>query len=66
MYDPSTDVTQTEHALQAASQAEAYGAHKELVAAALLHDVGHMLLGNVDGKSEFLDEDRDHETVNIL
>ena len=65
MYDPSTDVTQTEHALQAASQAEEYGAHKELIAAALLHDVGHMLLGNKDGKSEFLDEDRDHETVNF-
>ena len=36
-------VTQTEHALQSASRAEAASASPALVCAALLHDVGHML-----------------------
>lgn len=36
-------VTQTEHALQTAWQAEDNGARPALVAAALLHDVGHLL-----------------------
>lgn len=36
-------VTQLEHALQAASLAEQAGAPASMVAAALLHDVGHML-----------------------
>ena len=36
-------VTQLEHALQAASLARAEGADAELIAAALLHDVGHLL-----------------------
>jgi 2-aminoethylphosphonate-pyruvate transaminase len=36
-------VTQLEHALQTAALAEADGADAELVAAALLHDVGHLL-----------------------
>lgn len=36
-------VTQLEHALQAAALAEAEGATPELIAAALLHDVGHLL-----------------------
>ncbi len=36
-------VTQLEHALQTANQAEAEGASDELVTAALLHDLGHLL-----------------------
>ncbi|MEO5766107.1 MAG: phosphonate degradation HD-domain oxygenase [Casimicrobiaceae bacterium] len=36
-------VTQLEHALQTAAQAESAGATHSLVAAALLHDLGHML-----------------------
>jgi phosphonate degradation associated HDIG domain protein len=36
-------VSQLEHALQTAAQAEAAGAPGALVAAALLHDLGHML-----------------------
>jgi gamma-butyrobetaine dioxygenase len=36
-------VTQEEHALQCAALARAAGADDELVAAALLHDVGHLL-----------------------
>lgn len=37
------EVTQLDHALQTASRARAEGAPAELVAAALLHDVGHLL-----------------------
>ncbi len=36
-------VSQLEHALQTAAQAEASGASDALIAAALLHDLGHML-----------------------
>ena|SRR5262245_9505675 len=38
-------VTETEHALQCAYLAEQSGAGRELIAAALLHDVGHLLHG---------------------
>ena len=38
-------VTETEHALQCAHLAEQSGAAPELIAAALLHDVGHLLHG---------------------
>jgi phosphonate degradation associated HDIG domain protein len=38
-------VTETEHALQSAHRAEQSGAAPELIAAALLHDVGHLLHG---------------------
>jgi phosphonate degradation associated HDIG domain protein len=37
------DVTQLEHALQAAMLAEAEGADAPLIVAALLHDIGHLL-----------------------
>jgi phosphonate degradation associated HDIG domain protein len=37
------NVTQLEHALQAAFFAERHGASADLIAAALLHDVGHLL-----------------------
>jgi phosphonate degradation associated HDIG domain protein len=53
-------VTQTEHALQCAHLAVTSGAGNELVAAALLHDVGHLLHGlpedvaenGIDGRHE--------------
>jgi [1-hydroxy-2-(trimethylamino)ethyl]phosphonate dioxygenase len=38
-------VTQAEHALQTAHLAQKSGAANELIAAALLHDVGHLLHG---------------------
>jgi len=37
------DVTQLEHALQAAMLAEAEGAEPSLIVAALVHDIGHLL-----------------------
>ena len=42
-------VTQLEHALQAAQLAEHAGASRELVTAAFLHDLGHML--NLQGET---------------
>jgi phosphonate degradation associated HDIG domain protein len=53
-------VTETEHALQSAHLAEQNGAAPELIAAALLHDVGHLLHGlpedvavhGIDGRHE--------------
>jgi phosphonate degradation associated HDIG domain protein len=39
----SEPVSQTEHALQCAMQAAEGGASAELIAAALLHDVGHLI-----------------------
>ena len=42
LYD-GEGVTQLEHALQTASLAEGQGASSAVVAAALLHDLGHML-----------------------
>jgi len=59
MYDPV--VTQQEHALQSAALAEAAGASDALVTAALLHDVGHLLLDEHMGNDGFLQVDRMHE-----
>lgn len=39
------EVSQTEHALQAAWAAERAGASSDLILAALLHDIGHLLHG---------------------
>lgn len=61
MYDPI--VTQLEHALQGAALAEAAGAPDALIAAALLHDVGHLLLDEHMGNGDFLLEDRRHEEL---
>jgi gamma-butyrobetaine dioxygenase len=53
-------LTETEHALQSAHLAEESGAPSELIVAALLHDVGHLLHGlpediaeqGIDGRHE--------------
>ncbi len=42
-------VSQSEHALQAAALAEAEGAAPALVVAALLHDIGHLLVQDAHG-----------------
>jgi phosphonate degradation associated HDIG domain protein len=44
-------VTQTEHALQCAHLAAQAGADEPLIAAALLHDIGHLLHGQ-EGRAE--------------
>ncbi|MBV9190124.1 MAG: HD domain-containing protein [Betaproteobacteria bacterium] len=43
-------VTQLEHALQCAQLAERAGGTPELIAACLLHDVGHLLMANAGKK----------------
>jgi phosphonate degradation associated HDIG domain protein len=43
------DLAQAEHALQTAAHAEAAGVDEPMVAAALLHDVGHLLA--LDGRA---------------
>lgn len=45
-------VTQLEHALQSAAQAEAEGASEALIAASLLHDLGHLLNRQGDTPTE--------------
>ena len=56
------DVTQLEHACQCASLAEREGASAALVAAALLHDLGHLLHGDAAGALE-ADRDDCHERI---
>lgn len=55
-------VTQLEHALQAALMAEVDGHPAELIAAALLHDVGHLLHGHGEDYLEHGVNDR-HEDL---
>ena len=56
-------VTQLEHALQCAHQAQQAGAGSEQVAAALLHDLGHFLVDEHSEEADFLTEDFLHEKV---
>ena len=57
-------LSQTDHAIQTAALAVAEGADEELVAAALLHDVGHLLeLEARNGRGELPTVDLDHEAV---
>lgn len=56
-------VTQTEHALQTAALAHADGAENALVVAALLHDIGHLLVDEHGGHDGFLTADQRHERV---
>ncbi len=51
-------VSQLDHALQCAHLAELDGAHPELVAAALLHDLGHLLAAVQSGRAD--DDQRAH------
>jgi phosphonate degradation associated HDIG domain protein len=55
-------VTQLEHALQAAAFAEREGATPELISAALLHDVGHLLHDLPEDAPDQGIDDR-HETL---
>jgi phosphonate degradation associated HDIG domain protein len=52
-------VTQAEHMLQAAAYAEAAGASDPLIAAALLHDIGHFL-GEISGHDLMSGTDNRH------
>ena len=59
IYDEA--VTQLEHALQCAHQAQQAGADSVQVAAALLHDLGHFLVDEHNEEADFLTEDFLHE-----
>ncbi|OWY62577.1 hypothetical protein B7486_57665 [cyanobacterium TDX16] len=61
MYDEV--VTEREHALQAAGLAEAAGADDATVAAALLHDVGRLMIDWDTPEGEFVAADRAHDRV---
>jgi phosphonate degradation associated HDIG domain protein len=61
MYDE--EVTELDHALQTAALAHADGAPDHLVAAALLHDVGHLVSDDNVPLDEELAEDFHHERV---
>ena len=56
-------VTQLEHALQCAHQAQQAEADSVQVAAALLHDLGHFLADEHNEEADFLTEDFLHEKV---
>lgn len=63
-YDES--VSMAEHMLQAAARAEDAGASNDLVLAALLHDIGHLLLAEqskTNAERTHRDTDLRHETV---
>lgn len=56
-------VTQLEHALQCADLAEAAGAPDALVVAALLHDIGHLMVLEQHGGEVTHDHDDEHESL---
>ncbi|WP_231912490.1 HD domain-containing protein [Rhodococcus sp. EPR-157] len=60
-YDES--VTQLEHGLQCAHLAEQAGFDSTAQIAALLHDIGHLILDEHAGHGDFLDDDLGHEIV---
>jgi phosphonate degradation associated HDIG domain protein len=58
------ELSQHDHAVQTAALAVDAGAGDELVVAALLHDVGHLLeLEARDGGGELPEQDMDHESL---
>lgn len=56
-------VTQRQHALQTASQAQQQGARPELITAALLHDIGHMLQEHHLPRDVMTNLDDGHEQI---
>ena len=56
-------VTQLEHSLQTAHLADRAFASDQAIAAALLHDIGHLLQEEHDAQSGFLHTDLEHEQV---
>lgn len=61
LYDEA--VTELDHALQCAVLAADAGADDALVAAALLHDIGHLLVGDLVPIDVELERDHRHERV---
>lgn len=59
----SETVSQVAHAAQCASLARAAGADDHVIVAALLHDIGHLLVLEQTGGSAQLDSDDEHEAT---
>ncbi|MGI9606309.1 MAG: HD domain-containing protein [Acidimicrobiales bacterium] len=59
-------VTMTEHCIQTAALGIVADADPELVAAALLHDIGHFLLADSRESEDFLQPDWDHDQVGAV
>ena len=62
----SEPINQLQHALQSAHLAELSGATPELVCAALLHDLGHMLSGQVPELALHKDDVHQYKVVPFL
>ncbi|OBJ08458.1 hypothetical protein A5625_14770 [Mycobacterium sp. 1465703.0] len=56
-------VTQTQHAAQCAALAAAENADAAMIIAALLHDIGHLVVDEHNGNRDFLDGDEKHQVV---
>lgn len=56
-------VTQTQHAAQCAALAAAENADDAMIIAALLHDLGHLVVDEHNGNRDFLDGDEKHQVV---
>lgn len=59
-------VTQLEHALQCANQAQLHRGSPTQITSALLHDIGHLLLDEHNAENHFLDEDLNHEEIGAI
>lgn len=59
------ELSQLAHALQCAALADASGAAPDLVAAALLHDIGHLVELQAGGGADF-ESDLHHEDIAVL
>ncbi|ORW48120.1 hypothetical protein AWB90_12240 [Mycobacterium paraense] len=56
-------VSQTEHAVQSAALADAENAGDAMTIAALLHDIGHLVVDEHNTRADFLHENEKHELV---
>lgn len=56
-------ITQVQHALQTAERARQEHAAAQDIVAALLHDIGHLLVDEHQGTDDFLGRDLQHEEV---
>jgi phosphonate degradation associated HDIG domain protein len=56
-------VTQTQHAAQSAALADAENASAAMTVAALLHDIGHLVVDEHNNHDDFLRENEKHELI---
>jgi phosphonate degradation associated HDIG domain protein len=56
-------VTQMQHAVQSAALADAENAGAAMTVAALLHDIGHLVVDEHNNQDDFLEENEKHELI---